>query len=173
MAILTDNEQNVEQQFGKPVMAQNLIDGDDIFRGEKAYEYRVGDFRLIAGFYQGVGRYACFRKAALDEPAFLPEEIQACLMILAPLSAWKDSSDVKKTAAPATGTKTAHPVAPVGINGTTTDYQCTIKDSGGNEVAVLAWHHSTKSYLFAYCPFLPLPQPSIAVSSIQMDKKFS
>jgi hypothetical protein len=173
MAILTDNEQVVQQQFGQPVMAQNLIDGDDVFKGEKAWEYRVGDFRLIAGFYNGIGRYACFQKAALDEPAFLPEDVDACLMIIAPLSAWTDTTVVKKPAATGSGTKNTHPVTPIGTKGTTTDYQCTIKDSAGSEVGVLAWYHTTKSYLFAYCPALPYPQPAIAVSPVQMDKKFA
>jgi len=154
-------------------MAQNLLGGADVFKGEKAYEYRVGDFRLIAGFYQDVGRYACFLKASLDEPAFMPEDVQACLMLIAPLSAWKDSSDVKPAASTGTGTKNSHPVVPIGSTGTTTDYQCTIKDSGGSDVGVIAWHRTTKSYLFAYCPTLPFPQPAIVISPIQIDKKLA
>ena len=172
MSILTDNLQKVEQQFGEPVMAQNLINGTDVFKGEKAYEYSVGDFRMIAGFYGEICRYVCFRKAPLGEPLFTPEDVEVCLMLIAPMSAWKDSSDEKKPTATASESKSSHPVTIIGSNGLTTDYQCTIKDSGGNETGVLGWHCSRKSYFFAYCPALPFPQPAIAVSPTQVDGKF-
>ena len=171
MAILTDNLQRVQEQFGEPLMAQKLIDGN-IFQDEKAYEYSVGDFRMIAGFYQGVCRYACFLKGSLDVQAFTPEDVKTCLMLIAPLSAWTGSSDEKAAAGTGIGTKSAHPVVIIGSNGTTTDYQCEIKDSDGNEAGVLAWHHTSKAYFFAYCPSMPFPQPAIAVGPMQIDKTF-
>jgi hypothetical protein len=32
-------------------MANNLIGGEDFFKGEKAFEYDVGDFLATVGFY--------------------------------------------------------------------------------------------------------------------------
>ena len=166
MAILTDTKENLNLELGAPVMAPNLIDGVDAFKGEQAYEYEVGDFRMIAGFYGDTCRYVCFQKAALSEPAFSPEDVTVCLMLIAPMSAWTGGSEEKTKTATGTAKGSTHPAVVIGNDGTTTDYQCAVTDSAGNPTDVLAWHSPAKSYLFAYCPVMPLPQPAIAVTGI-------
>jgi hypothetical protein len=165
VAILTKSKQEVDQQFGMPVMASNLIGGGDFFKGEKAYEYDVGDFRVVVGFYKDIGRYACFRKQSLADQAFAPEDVESSLMLIAPASQWKSSTDSNPASSGDKKTFT------IGSTGTTSQYQTTIKDLGGNDVDVLAWHRTTKPYVFAYCPLLP-GQPAIAASPIQIDKNF-
>jgi hypothetical protein len=63
MAILTQNKQDVDQQLGSPIMANNLIGGEDFFKGEKAFEYDVGDFLATVGFYGGYQSLCVFYEA--------------------------------------------------------------------------------------------------------------
>jgi len=162
MAILAQNKQDVDQQLGSPTIANNLIGGEDFFKGEKAFEYDVGDFLATVGFYGDISRYVCFTKQSLAEQAFAPEDVESCLMLIAPASEWKSSTDPNPASS---GDKT------IGSTGTTTQYQTTTKDATGNDVDVLAWHRTTKPYVFAYCPLIP-GQPAIAASPLQIDKNF-
>lgn len=165
MALLTQTKQQVDQQFGSPTPAINLIGG--FFDGEEACQYDLGQFQVIVGFYQTIARYACFTKAGLDEQAFTPIDVTSCLMMIDSPSAWKSSAGTG--ASPAGHASAAHEI---GGTGTTTQYQCTIKDAGGNNVGVIAWHRTTKPYVFAYCPMMMPPQRAIAASPIQIDKHF-
>jgi hypothetical protein len=160
MPILGLNKQDIDQLLGSPTMANNLIGGDDFFKGEKAFEYDVGDFLATVGFYRDISRYVCFTKQTLAEQAFAPEDVQSCLMLIDPASEWKSSTDPNPASSPT-----------IGSSGTTTQYRTTIKDATGNDVAVLAWHRTTKPYVFAYCPLIPGQTP-IAASPLQIDKNF-
>jgi hypothetical protein len=86
-------------------------------------------------------------------------------MLIAPASEWKSSTNSNPASS---GDKNPFTI---GSTGTTTQYQTTIKDATGNDVDVLAWHRTTKPYVFAYCPLIP-GQTAIAASPLQIDKKF-
>jgi len=174
MAILTQTKAAVDQQFGPPTMADNLIGGDDFFKREEAYQYSVGDLQVIVGFYSGIGRYVAFTKGMLDPQQFASEDVQSSLMLIAPPSQWKSSADQTPAPAPAGGAKpsTPPPAHVIGSVGADVTYQCTIKDSAGNDVSVLAWHRSDKAYVFAYCPLMMPPQPAIAASPAVIDPNF-
>lgn len=170
MALLTQSKQQVDQQFGSSTPASNLIGG--FFDGEQAFQYDLGQFQVIVGFYQNIARYACFTKATLADQAFTPIDVTTCLMMIDAPADWKSS--VVADASPAAASTGGHGPAPVVIGGTgvTTQYQCTIKDADGNSVGVLAWHRTTKPYVFAYCPMMAPPQRAIAASPAQIDKNF-
>jgi hypothetical protein len=112
-----------------------------------------------------ISRYVCFTKQSLAEQAFAPEDVESCLMLIAPASEWKSSTNSNPASS---GDKNPFTI---GSTGTTTQYQTTIKDATGNDVDVLAWHRTTKPYVFAYCPLIP-GQTAIAASPLQIDKKF-
>lgn len=114
MALLTQAKQDVDAQFGLPVMADNLID-DNNFQGEEAYEYDVGDFQVIVGFYKNIGRYACFTKQSGAILQFAPEDVEACLMLIAPLDQWNSSTDTAPSGNAPAGNAPASP-APAGGN---------------------------------------------------------
>jgi len=113
MALLIQTKQNVDGQFGPSVMANNLIGGSDAFKGEEAYQYNVGDFQVTVGFYQGIGRYACFTKGTFDPEQFAPVDVETCLELIAPLGQWQSSTEQPPAAAPPVPTTGSNP-GPVG-----------------------------------------------------------
>jgi hypothetical protein len=168
MAILGQPREAVDEEFGSAVMAKNLIGGQDYFKGERAYEYDVGDFIAVVGYYSRIARYVCFRKQRLAEERFTDEDVQSCLA-LATDSEWKSPAPV--TTSPPVADPSAAKRITIGSTGTTTDFNTTFKDANGKDVRAMAWHRTTKPYVFAYCPTMT-GQKAVAASPIQIDKNF-
>jgi len=57
--------------------------------GDKAYQYGLGDFRLVVGYFDGLARYMAAHRARGPLVPLSPAELAAVLALNAPASQWE------------------------------------------------------------------------------------
>jgi len=174
MAILGQNKTIVDQFLGEPEMGSILLNAPASYK-ESASRYRVGNYNATVGFFNEIARYLAVEK--ISGLHFTAGDVRGILCMVAPWAEWTANwSDGLSPAAekekPAADAKTDPSSGVIGTSGEVLYFSDVQRDAAKNIVAeYLAWHRSTKGYVFIYQPALA-GQPPVCPDETELDKRF-
>lgn len=155
--LLGSSKASLDKLFGKPVMARSVLG----LPGEKVWSYPWGDFEVVVGFLNDIGRYAAVKKRRGPNTALTPAELSGALALNAPASLWT----LEVPDAPAK--KTPEPRRKPRIDEAPTTYFSHVEKDPKSKDKVLSeirgWMPGNKPYAFFFQPALD-GQPPVLVS---------
>jgi hypothetical protein len=164
MAILHENKEDLDSQYGLPKEAQRLVGGDKSFEAEEAWCYAVGRYLVTVGFRNQISHYACFAKDKRDGDKFDDLDVEVCLALISPDAEWticagampgeNDSEDAQKT--------------PESV-GIVAEYEADITDSKGNSIPISASRRKFRPYVIGCTRIEPPPQGGIEELAAKMN----
>ena len=152
MSILLKEKPEIDALLGRPTTAPVLMEMCGPPHGERAWEYRVGAYRIVVGYLDGVARYLTARKAAGG--ALSTGDVLSVLSAELGGGTWTIEPPFEESKpAPKTTTKTQRtrrtPEARVRY------YRAQRKDARGADVQAnyLGWTRAAKATLFLCTPY--------------------